>query len=126
MATIVIVSHSEDVANGTKALLNNMAKGVKIIAYGGVDNGLGTSLDEVKKVLNNIDDDPLCFYDLGSAEMNIDLAIETYKGPFKIKKVNAPIVEGSFVAAVKLSVGGSVNEAIEEIDKASFKSTAFK
>lgn len=86
MATIVIVSHSEDVANGTKALLNNMAKGVKIIAYGGVDNGLGTSLDEVKKVLNNIDDDALCFYDLGSAEMNIDLAIETYKGPFKIKK----------------------------------------
>lgn len=126
MATIIIVSHSEDIANGTKALLNNMTKGVKIIAYGGVEHGLGTSLDEVQKILNNLDDDALCFYDLGSAEMNIDLAIETYKGPFKIKKVNAPIVEGSFVAAVKLSVGGSVNEAIEEIEKVSFKSTAFK
>lgn len=126
MTSIVIVSHSKDIANGTKALLNNMAKGVKIIAYGGVDNGLGTSLDEVQKILNDLDDDALCFYDLGSAEMNIDLAIETYKGPYNIKKINAPIVEGSFIAAFKLSVGGSVNEAIQEIEDASFKSTAFK
>lgn len=126
MAIIVIVSHSEDIANGTKALLNNMAKGVKIITYGGVDHGLSTSLDEVQKILKDLDDDALCFYDLGSAEMNIDLAIETYNGPYNIKKINAPIVEGSFTAAVKLSVGGSVNDAIEEIEKASFKSASFK
>ena len=40
------------------------------------------------------------FYDLGSSEMNIDLAIDMYKGKYHIYKVNAPIVEGSFTANV--------------------------
>ena len=37
--------------------------------------------------------------------MNIDLAIDMYKGKYHIYKVNAPIVEGSFTAAMSLSVG---------------------
>ena len=72
------------------------------------------------------DDDALCFYDLGSSEMNIDLAIDMYKGKYHIYKVNAPIVEGSFTAAMSLSVGKTANEAIQEVNRSSFKSTAFK
>ena len=64
------------------------------------------------------------FYDLGSSEMNIDLAIDMYKGKYHIYKVNAPIVEGSFTR-MSLSVGKS-NEAIQEVNRSSFKSTAFK
>ncbi|MFW2701824.1 PTS-dependent dihydroxyacetone kinase phosphotransferase subunit DhaM, partial [Staphylococcus aureus] len=30
-------------------------------------------------------------------------------------KVDAPIVEGSFIAAVKLSIGGSIDDALAEI-----------
>ena len=36
------------------------------------------------------------FYDLGSSEMNLDMAIEMYEGQYEIVKINAPLVEGSF------------------------------
>ena len=96
MTTIIIISHSEDIANGTKALLNQMAQDVNVVAHGGVDGGIGTSFDDIQNIINNLDDDALCFYDLGSSEMNLDLAIEMYEGSHHIKKIDAPIVEGSF------------------------------
>ena len=46
--------------------------------------------------------------------MNLDLAIEMYEGSHHIKKIDAPIVEGSFTAAVKLSVGGTTDEAVKK------------
>ena len=42
-----------------------------------------------------------------------------------IKKIDAPIVEGSFTAAVKLSVGGTTDEAIKEVAQTSFKENTF-
>ena len=125
MTSIIIISHSADIAKGTKSLLNQMAKDVNIIAYGGVYGGIGTSFDDIQNIINNLEDDALCFYDLGSSEMNIDLAIEMYDGPHHIKKIDAPIVEGSFTAAVKLSVGGTTDEAIQEVAQTSFKANAF-
>ena len=125
MTAIVLVSHSKDIANGTKALLNKMAKDVNIIAYGGLDKKLGTSLNEIKNIINNLDEDALCFYDLGSADMNIDLALDEYNGNYHICKVNAPIVEGSFTAAVKLATGDSIEDTIKEVESQSFKKSAF-
>ena len=49
MTTIIIISHSEDIANGTKALLNQMAQDVNVVAHGGVDGGIGTSFDDIQK-----------------------------------------------------------------------------
>ncbi|WP_437271923.1 dihydroxyacetone kinase phosphoryl donor subunit DhaM [Staphylococcus succinus] len=117
MTAIVIVSHSKDIANGTKDLLNQMANGVHVIAQGGVEGNIGTSYDHIQTLVNELEDDALCFYDIGSAEMNLDLAIEMYTGNYQIEKVNAPIVEGSFTAAVKLSVGGSIEDAIADLNK---------
>lgn len=61
MTTIIIISHSEDIANGTKALLNQMAQDVNVVAHGGVDGGIGTSFDDIQNIINNLDDDALCF-----------------------------------------------------------------
>lgn len=36
-------------------------------------------------------------------------------GNHRVLKVDAPIVEGSFIAAVKLSIGGSIDDALAEI-----------
>lgn len=47
--------------------------------------------------------------------MNVDMAIEMYEGNHRVLKVDAPIVEGSFIAAVKLSIGGSIDDALAEI-----------
>ncbi|WP_145467246.1 dihydroxyacetone kinase phosphoryl donor subunit DhaM [Staphylococcus pettenkoferi] len=119
MSAILLVSHSRDIAEGTRQLLKQMTGDVDVYAVGGVEDGkeIGTSFDAIQEQINNIDEDLVCFYDLGSAEMNIDMALEMYEGNYERVKVAAPIVEGSFTAAVKLSTGASLDEALEEVKK---------
>ena len=121
MPTIVLVSHSADVANGAKQLLEQMVSDVNVLACGGTDDGyIGTSFNSIQNTINHLEDDALCFFDLGSAEMNLDMAIEMYEGSHQVVKVNAPLVEGSFTASVKLSTGGSIEEAIDEVYPVSY------
>ncbi|HFT7241288.1 TPA: dihydroxyacetone kinase phosphoryl donor subunit DhaM [Staphylococcus aureus] len=116
MPKIILVSHSKEIANGTKSLLKQMAGDVDIIPIGGLPDGsIGTSFDIIQEALTKLDDDALCFYDIGSSEMNVDMAIEMYEGNHRVLKVDAPIVEGKFIAAVKLSIGGSIDDALAEI-----------
>ncbi|HCW7557262.1 TPA: PTS-dependent dihydroxyacetone kinase phosphotransferase subunit DhaM [Staphylococcus aureus] len=116
MPKIILVSHSKEIANGTKSLLKQMAGDVDIIPIGGLPDGsIGTSFDIIQEALTKLDDDALCFYDIGSSEMNVDMAIEMYEGNHRVLKVDASIVEGSFIAAVKLSIGGSIDDALAEI-----------
>ncbi|HDC8337400.1 PTS-dependent dihydroxyacetone kinase phosphotransferase subunit DhaM [Staphylococcus aureus] len=116
MPKIILVSHSKEIASGTKSLLKQMAGDVDIIPIGGLPDGsIGTSFDIIQEVLTKLEDDALCFYDIGSSEMNVDMAIEMYDGNHRVLKVGAPIVEGSFIAAVKLSIGGSIDDALAEI-----------
>ncbi|WP_086105699.1 dihydroxyacetone kinase phosphoryl donor subunit DhaM [Staphylococcus aureus] len=116
MPKIILVSHSKEIANGTKSLLKQMAGDVDIIPIGGLPDGsIGTSFDIIQEALTKLDDDALCFYDIGSSEMNLDMAIEMYDGNHHVLKVDAPIDEGSFIAAVKLSIGGSIDDALAEI-----------
>ena len=116
MPKIILVSHSKEIASGTKSLLKQMAGDVDIIPIGGLPDGsIGTSFDIIQEVLTKLEDDALCFYDIGSSEMNVDMAIEMYEGNHRVWKDDAPIVEGSFIAAVKLSIGGSIDDALAEI-----------
>ena len=119
MSAILLVSHSRDIAEGTRQLLKQMASDVDVYAVGGVEDGkeIGTSFDAIQERINQISEDLMCFYDLGSAEMNLDMALEMYEGNYERVKVEAPIVEGSFTAAVKLSTGASLDEALEEVKK---------
>ncbi|TGV00142.1 PTS-dependent dihydroxyacetone kinase phosphotransferase subunit DhaM, partial [Mesorhizobium sp. M8A.F.Ca.ET.173.01.1.1] len=49
-------------------------------------------------------------------EMTLDLAIEMYDGKHRVEKIDAPIVEGTFTAAVNISVGNTVDEVINELN----------
>lgn len=115
MTSIVIVSHSEKIAEGTKELLAQMSPDVDAIAVGGADGEIGTSFDEISDILNQLENDALCFFDIGSAEMNLDMAIDMYTGHYRVEKVTAPIVEGSFLASVSLSTNGDFDQAIEAV-----------
>lgn len=118
MATIGIISHSNDIANGIKALLEQMSPNVTVIAKGGTNEGdIGTSIDTINEVINQIEEDTLFFYDIGSSGMNLDMAIELYEGPYKLYKVDGPIVEGAFLASVSLSTGATIEEAISSIKR---------
>ena len=118
MATIGIISHSKDIAQGVKDLLAQMSPDVTVIAKGGNNEGeIGTSIDTVNEMIDELTEDALLFYDIGSAEMNLEMAIDLYEGDYKLYKVDGPIVEGAFLASVSLSTGATLEEAISSIER---------
>lgn len=120
MVGIVIVSHSHKVAEGAKELAAQMAPTVQIEAAGGTGDGrIGT---DVEKIINSInkaysEDGVLIIFDLGSALMNAEMAIECIDMDKQdnIKIVDCAIVEGVISAAVESSIGNSLSEIQESL-----------
>lgn len=110
---ITIVSHVPEITVGIEKLIKQMAKDVPLTLAGGTnDNDIGTSMDKIIKAFNeNQADEILAFYDLGSAKMNLDMAVE-----FSDKKVhlyNTALIEGAYTAASLLQA----NVPLIEIEK---------
>jgi phosphoenolpyruvate---glycerone phosphotransferase subunit DhaM len=112
---IVLVSHSARLADGLAELAGQMAPDVKILAAGGMpDGGLGTDFDAVSAALDRADsgDGVALLYDLGSAKMTADLAVEMLGDPNRAAVVDAPFVEGAVAAAVAAQGGGDLDAVI--------------
>ncbi len=110
---ITIVSHVPEITVGIEKLIKQVAKDVPLTLAGGTnDNDIGTSMDKIIKAFNeNQADEILAFYDLGSAKMNLDMAVE-----FSDKKVhlyNTALIEGAYTAASLLQA----NVPLIEIEK---------
>ena len=114
--SLVIVSHSPDVARGAADMVRQMVGDEVKVAYcgGNTDGGLGA---DVNKILAAIDEawsprGVAILVDLGGAEMNSETAIEMLpedrRG--KVALCNSPIVEGAIVAAAEASGGASLAE----------------
>ncbi|MFZ2483093.1 MAG: dihydroxyacetone kinase phosphoryl donor subunit DhaM, partial [Streptococcus parauberis] len=75
---IIIVSHSKNLAQGIVDLLEQVAKDVSITYVGGNEDGeIGTSFEQVQEIIDdNSANDLLAFFDLGSARMNLEMAID--------------------------------------------------
>lgn len=121
MVGIVIVSHSDLVARGVKEIAGQMAPEVKIEAAGGTgDNRIGTAINKITEAIEKVysEDGVMIFFDLGSAFMNTELAIEflddSMKG--KIEIIDAPLVEGVVIAAVESSMNKSIEEAKKSLE----------
>lgn len=100
---LVVVSHSADLARGVVELAGQMAPDVVIVPAGGTaDARLGTDFDAVAAALEQADlgGGAALLYDLGSAKMVADLAVEARGDAERAVVVNAPIVEGAVAAAV--------------------------
>jgi len=116
---IVIVSHSRKLAEGVKELLDQMVKGnVKVELVGGVTaepGTLGMSPMSVKEAIVKVMDSEgvLIIGDMGSAILSSKTAIKMLAPEMKEKVViaDAPLVEGSFAAAVEISAGGGLEDA---------------
>lgn len=116
---IVLISHSLQVAEGIKEIIRQVIRDVPIETAGGTDDGkIGTSIEKISTAIERVYSNKgvLLFYDLGSAKMNAELAIE-FSGKENIKLVEAPIVEGSYVAAVESSTGKNMTTIIENIKR---------
>jgi dihydroxyacetone kinase phosphotransfer subunit len=111
---LVIVSHSQRLAEGVAELAGQMTQGgVNIIAAGGTDSGeLGTSLEKVRRALEAADsgDGALVLMDLGSATMVAQMALEALPEERRARVLlsDAPLVEGAVVAAVEASIGSDL------------------
>lgn len=116
---IVIISHSEQVAEGIREIIRQVVEEVPVEIAGGTDDGdIGTSLDKIMNAIERADQNSgvLLFYDLGSAKMNAEIAMEMSNNE-NIFLVEAPILEGAYIAAVEASIGKNVEEIIESINE---------
>jgi PTS hybrid protein len=102
---LVIVSHSATLAKGVVELAGQMAPDVTLIPVGGTADGeLGTDFDAVSAALNQVPA-AVVLYDLGSAKLIADLAVESLPDPERAQVVDAPLVTGAVAAAVAAQGG---------------------
>jgi PTS hybrid protein len=112
--SLVIVSHSPDVARGTADMVRQMVGDeVKVAHCGGnPEGGLGT---DVQRILQAIEQawsprGVAILVDLGGAETNSEMAVEMLPEERRGRVVvcNAPIVEGAVIAATEASGGANL------------------
>ncbi|WP_101842922.1 dihydroxyacetone kinase phosphoryl donor subunit DhaM [Halobacillus sp. Marseille-P3879] len=117
---IVFVSHSQKVVEGIQDILNQVVNDVPIELAGGTDEDeIGTSIEKIQQAIKQAytDSGVLVIYDLGSAMMNAEVAVEM-SGFDNIEISNAPLLEGGYVAAVESSMGKSLTEVKQSAERA--------
>ncbi|CAN7164788.1 dihydroxyacetone kinase phosphoryl donor subunit DhaM [Arthrobacter sp. LjRoot14] len=122
--SLVVVSHSEKIADGAAELAAQMAPDVVILPAGGTDDGrIGTSLEKVMAALDQAagEDGIVVLTDLGSAVMTAESAVEFLPDPDTVLLADAPLVEGLVAAAVAAQSGADatgVKQAAEAVRRA--------
>ncbi|MCK6258659.1 PTS-dependent dihydroxyacetone kinase phosphotransferase subunit DhaM [Fictibacillus sp. KIGAM418] len=117
MVNLILVSHSEKLADGLKELLAEMAADVEIHNAAGLEGGkIGTDVSRIEEAFSSVTDDAIILTDIGSATMNAEMALELYTGDRTIQFVDVPLVEGAFLAAVQSGQGQSVEEIVKALE----------
>ena len=117
---ILIVSHSQKLAEGVKELAEMMANDVHIEAAGGLDEGLlGTSFERVKVAIEDVcgTDGAVVLMDMGSAVMTAELAVEECRDE-AVRLVDCPIAEGAVLAALAAASGAGLDEVARRAESA--------
>ena len=109
--SIVVVSHSEKIADGAAELAAQMAPDVLVLTAGGTTDGrIGTSLEKVLAALDKVDGGgTVILTDLGSAVMTAESALEFAENPETMVLADAPLVEGLVAAAVAAQGGADMH-----------------
>jgi phosphoenolpyruvate---glycerone phosphotransferase subunit DhaM len=116
---IVLISHSFKVVEGIKDIISQMVPNVVVETAGGTEeNEIGTSVEKIQQAIENAYSEKgvLLFYDIGSAMMNAELAIEMSEHE-NVVIANAPILEGAFVASVESGMGKTLDEVKNAAEK---------
>ena len=114
MVGIVIVSHSEKVAQGVLELCRQMAASVPMAAAGGLpDGGIGTDFQRIYEAVEAVqsDDGVAILFDMGSAIMTTEMVLEAFED-VTIKMADAPLVEGAIAAAVTSAIGMDLDSVL--------------
>ena len=117
MVGIVIVSHSQKLAEGVVEVSKMMAENAPMIAAGGLEDGeLGTSYEKIFAAIEEVysADGVIILMDMGSAVMTTEMVLEDLDKP-NVKMLDCPLVEGAVLAAVESAGGRSLKEISERI-----------
>ena len=115
MVGLVIVSHSQRLAEGVVELARAMADEVRIAAAGGLEDGtLGTSYQRIHDAIEEVysEDGVAVLMDLGSAVMTAEMVLEDLDKD-NVLLVDCPLVEGAVLAAVESATGSSLQTLID-------------
>ena len=118
MVGIVIVSHSQKLAEGVVDVTKIMADGCPIAAAGGMEDGsYGTSYEKIMNAIESVhgEDGVVVLMDMGSAVMTTEMVLEEYDSD-KVRMVDAPIVESAVAATVSAMCGSDLSTILEEIE----------
>lgn len=118
MVSLLVVSHSNKIAEGVKELAKEMAPEVRIAAVGGtVEGRLGSDYDKINNALSQIytSEGVIVLFDLGSSYMTTEMVKEAMalEGKGSIYIADAPLVEGTVTAAVQASLGRNIEQIKE-------------
>ena len=120
MVGIVIVSHSQKLAEGVVEVAKMMAAQAPIAAAGGLeDSGLGTSYEKICAAVESVysADGVAVLMDMGSAVMTAEMVLEDLDKP-NVKLLDCPLVEGAVLAAVDSAGGRTLDEIAERVEEA--------
>ncbi|RSL30296.1 PTS-dependent dihydroxyacetone kinase phosphotransferase subunit DhaM [Salibacterium salarium] len=116
---VVVISHSDKIVAGIVDLISQVKQpDVHIFPAGGTDDGgIGTSVEKITSAIYQAHTEAgvLLLYDLGSASMNAEVAMEMYPDSL-LEMADAPIVEGAYVAAVESGLGRTLREVKEAVE----------
>jgi len=114
MVGIVVVSHSEKLAQSLVELSKQMAPDAFVVAAGGRDDGeFGTSYEKIKSAIQSVysQDGVLVICDMGSSVMTAQMVVEELDKS-NIRICDCPFFEGTFKAAID-SINSTVIDEIE-------------
>ncbi|MCI1880886.1 MAG: PTS-dependent dihydroxyacetone kinase phosphotransferase subunit DhaM [Sporolactobacillus sp.] len=119
MVGIVLVSHSQKIVEGIQELAAQMAKNTPVAIAGGTeDDRIGTDINKITKAIHevNSEDGVLIFFDIGSAYMNAQMAVEMLEdGQDRVEIVDAAFVEGAITAIVDSGLNKNRAEIKQDI-----------
>lgn len=119
MVGIVIVSHSERLAESILEYTKIMADGAEVAVAGGTEDGsFGTSFDKIYAAVESVysEDGVIVIMDLGSAVMTTEMVIEAY-GSDKVVMADCPIVEGAVVATINAQMGMERDDILMQLNQ---------
>lgn len=111
--SVVLLSHSKEIVSGLEKLLRQVQAEVPLAIAGGTEEGeIGTDVFQIKKAIEGVYSEKgvVILFDLGSALINAEMAIEMLEDHANIVICDAPLVEGAFAAIIESGMGSSLED----------------
>ena len=119
MVGVVVVSHSEKLAEGVIHFTKMSAPNALTAYAGGLEDGsYGTSYDRILEAIQSVysEDGVVILCDLGSSVMTTEMVLEM-NDFHKVQLIGCPLVEGAFQATISSENGLTFEEIVDQLNE---------